>query len=69
MIRTVGDLVAALSKLPQDRPVLVGCHYDNDDGLTNDISVRDTIVAQSEGRFHFEADPSWSGHFQAVVIQ
>ena len=67
-IRTVGDLVAELLKQPQDLPVLVGCHYDNDDGLTDQVGVRHAIVAHSEGEFHIEVEPPWAGAFQAVTV-
>lgn len=67
--RTVADIINDLSKLPQDLPVLVGCHFDNDDGLTNEVDVRMSHVAHSEDRFFTEWDPAWGGPtFQAVTI-
>lgn len=68
-IRTVGDLAAALNQMPQDLPVLVGCHFDNDDGLTNDVRVRMIVASHSEDRFYYEADPNDPGTFRAVAVQ
>lgn len=69
-INTVGDLVAELLKQPQDLPVLVGCHYDNDNGLTNQVSVRACFAAQTEGDFYIDVEPGWgyTGTFQAVTV-
>lgn len=70
MTMTVAAVIAELQKLPQDLPVLGGCHYDNDDGLTDDIAVRDTFVAPAEARFFDQVEPSWgyANTFRAVVI-
>lgn len=57
MIRTVADLVAALQKMPQDMPVLVGCHYDNDDGLSDQVSVDMQHVRHSEADYWVWGDP------------
>jgi hypothetical protein len=67
-IRTVGDLVAALQQMPQDLPVLVGTHFDNDVALTNDVGVALGGVVHSEGEFHFWADPTDPTAFKAVTV-
>lgn len=67
-IRTVADLVAELQKQPQDLPVLVGCHFDNDNGLTDRVGVALEDVEHSEGEFYMSADPSWSNTFKAVTV-
>lgn len=67
-IRTVADLVAALQQMPQDAPVLAGCHYDNDDGLNDGVSVDLTHVSHSEAQYYYWADPTDPGAFKAVTI-
>lgn len=67
-VRTVADLVAALQRLPQNLPVLAGCHYDNDDGFTTNVSVNVQTVSHSEDRFYGWADPTDPGAFQAVTV-
>jgi hypothetical protein len=67
-IKTVGDLVAALQQLPQDLPVLAGCHYDNDNALTNDVHVNIAPVFQVDGEFHDFDDPHSPTGFKAVTI-
>ena len=70
MIRTVADLIAALQKVPQDLPVLAGCHYDNDDALTNNVEVHVQPVFQTDGEYHMGDDPNWPtpGGFLAVTV-
>ena len=65
---TVAQLVAQLLKQPQDLPVLVGCHYDNDNALTDQVYVATSVVVQSEGEFHLEVDNSYPGAFTAVTV-
>lgn len=70
-IKTVGDLVAALQKLPQNDPVLVGCHYDNDDGLKDGVEVHREYVDQCDTygptKFFMGTDPPDPG-FWAVTV-
>lgn len=65
-LRTVADIVADLQKLPQNLPVLVGCHYDNDDGLTYRVGVGVVNVEHSEAEFYYQTEPP--DGFQAVTI-
>lgn len=66
--RTVSDLVADLQALPQDLPVLVTCHYDNDDGIRHQPHASVETVAHSEAEFYGWSDPSDPAAFQAVVV-
>lgn len=66
--KTVAQLIAELQQLPQDLPVLGGCHFDNDDGLTNDFTVRVETVAHSESRYFYNVDPGDPGSFLAVTL-
>ena len=66
--RTVGDLIAELQQMDQTLPVLVGCHYDNDNGLKNQVSVRVATVGQVEDEYYDWADPTDPGTFQAVLV-
>lgn len=66
--RTVADLVADLQALPQDLPVLVTCHYDNDDGLRKSPTARVETVSHSEAEFYYWSDPADPGSFSAVVV-
>lgn len=70
-LRTVADVIADLSQLPPDMPVLAGCHYDNDNELTGDVTVRVALVDQIEAEFYTDLDPNWPtpGAFQAVTIR
>lgn len=70
-LRTVADVIADLSQYPQDMPVLAGCHYDNDDGLTSAVSVGLSLVEHSEIDYYMDLDPNWPspGSFQAVTIR
>lgn len=66
-VQTVAELVKALQALPQHLPVLVGCHYDNDNGLTDQVDVGLSHVGHSEAEFYHHQDPSSPG-FTVVTI-
>lgn len=55
--RTVGEIVAELQTLPQDLPVLVGCHYDNDDGLRSRVQVLPIIADHGELDYFHQLPP------------
>lgn len=54
--KTVGDLIAELRQLPQNLPVYVGTHYDNDTGLTDTFDVSVARIEHSESIFYYETD-------------
>lgn len=64
--KTVADLVKELQALPQHLPVLVSCHYDNDDGLRDNPSAHLTKVEHSEAEFYYDSDDPTA--FDAVTV-
>lgn len=70
-VKTVGDLVAALQQMPQDAPVIVGCHYDNDNGLKDNVQVYREYIDHADSyagdNFYIQTEPPNPG-FWAVTI-
>ena len=67
-VTTVADVVADLLRLPQGLPVLVSCHYDNDDGLRPVTSVGVDHVIHSEAEFYTGWDPADPASFAVVTL-
>ena len=66
--RTVGDLIAELQQYNPALPVLVTCHFDNDDGLRHDPGVQVCSVSHSEAEFYLWTNRSDPNSFKAVVV-
>lgn len=65
---TVATLIAELKSMPQDLPVVVSCHYDNDDGLRWEGDVRLALVRPDEAEYVSDSVDGWDDSEPVVII-